>query len=150
MSNDQELRDKLASEGIISEMSGELVPRWHVADFKAGWDAARANDGINNSLRRALDSALGHKRMLEQERDQLRAEVEKLKHQLYNRIPIKIEPPEYNELKVQCEKLAEALEFYATKATQYRDEWFVEQLFDDDLGQIARQALAEYRKSKGE
>lgn len=41
--DDQKLRDKLASEGIVSELTGEKIPRWHVADFKAGWDAARAN-----------------------------------------------------------------------------------------------------------
>lgn len=206
--DDQELRDKLASEGIISQLTGELIPRWHQADFKAGWEAARANtpdfieaivdsaylktiEEENETLRTqrdqlqkeivqykdlidmqskqiaAMDSCLlqcgvnfdfnklegDQSKYLLAERDQLRAEVEHLKHELYNRIPIKIESPEYNELKSQCEKLAEAhkkimkLYLYAGKQPT-ETEWL--RYLGAQAGQISADILAEYRKTKGE
>lgn len=89
---------------------------------------------------------------LEEECDQLRAEVEHLKHQLYNRIPMRIESPEYNELKTQCEKLVNALQkleagyagmFGTSTVSPFKDAW--------DTGQeIVVQALAEYREERGE
>ena len=56
---DDELRDELASEFYPAPMGGDI----NRTAFKAGWDAARAND---------------------RERDELRAEVEKLAEVLYS------------------------------------------------------------------
>lgn len=74
--SDQELRDKLAN-----EYQEPLHPAWPGEQneaFKAGWDAARANDALNLNTMGLEASVKGTVERLELERDQLRAEVERL------------------------------------------------------------------------
>lgn len=123
--SDQELRDKLASEGIISKMTGELVPRWHQADFKAGWDAARANE---------------NKIILKPETGGT--------YTVYAKLTTTAEA-ERDRLKAQCEKLAEALaHLYECELQEWgKEEWEVDEKDTSALGK-AKQVLAEYRKSQ--
>lgn len=82
--NDNELRDKLATESISSEMTGRLIPRWHIADFKAGWNAARANEPDYARLMRDTGGHVATIDKLINERDELSDEVKRLNTELGN------------------------------------------------------------------
>lgn len=101
--SDQELRDKLASEGMTSELTGELIPRWHQADFKAGWDAARANDIDYKKNAQEYSLELLY---TQQERDQLK---DRLQWSLRNEEKYKAALDESfkreNELRAEVERL---------------------------------------------
>jgi hypothetical protein len=51
----------------------------------------------------------------------------------------------YQELEAKLRIAVEALEFYANEATKYRDRWETEQLWDDDCGESAKEALKKIR-----
>ena len=129
--SDQELRDKLASEyrdeDFKQNPNGYTVAPYvndeTVAEaFSAGWDAARANQ-VEGWLTQDMGLHVTNIDKLINERDQLKA---------------------------QCEKLAEALEKYANPDTHSMDKdgeiWYGD-YFDYET---AQEALAEYRKLKGE
>lgn len=145
--SDQDLKHELASQYADNYRTASRDDAYGA--YIDGWDAARANQ-VDGWLAHVLGLHVTNIDNLIKERDQLRAEVEKLRHELYNRIPIRIESPEYNELKAQCEKLVKALEKYANPETHSMDKdgevWYGD-YFDYET---AQNALAEYRKSKGE
>lgn len=83
--NDQELRDKLALEEAKEWWldMGPLVPDSHdlARLFKAGWNAARLNDEEKEDLKRTEKVYWMNREaidQLKQERDQLKAQCEKL------------------------------------------------------------------------
>jgi hypothetical protein len=72
---DQELRDKLASEysANLNFPYTDVAQLLIADDFKAGWDAARAN----HYCPLCSDQTLVSYGEIQQERDELRAEVER-------------------------------------------------------------------------
>lgn len=145
--SDQELRDKLASEWWHQFQTGIPVTIHAVSIFKAGWDAARANPIPVGAIIDVDQDALIA------ERDQLRAEVERLsaenKHLRTNVLnPLIVNDMDENiRLKAQCEKLAEAL----GRASGYMDSlaFYTGEMADKYLQEKSadiKQVLAEYRK----
>jgi hypothetical protein len=121
--SDQELRDKLANEHLW------VIP----AHFIEGWDAARANDGRTEDLELHKESIETIKQLLK-ERDQLRAEVERLHKVIAN---------EWMPILAAAEKLAEALEFVRGNLGVIQSPPFPAPVAY--AAGKAREALAEYR-----
>lgn len=131
--NDQELRDKLASEyadKVRSMESGTALE-----GFVAGWDAARANQ-VDGWLSQDMSLHVTNIDNLIKERDQLR---EQLQWSLRNEEKYKAALDESfkreNELRVQCEKLAEALDDILMAVPSL-----------SEVLKIARENLTEYRE----
>lgn len=147
---DKDLRDKLASEACSS--TDELGYKYL---FKAGWDAARANDAMLRNTagyelgRRAVEVTENALHDCQRERDQLKAEVERLrgnsKTLRKEGSDAKRENADAKEDLVQLQASAEKL----AKALERCKEW-IETNHDmpsySELLLDAAQALAEYRE----
>lgn len=145
--SDQELRDKLAS-GWASGSNRHGLENIYASaseSFCAGWNAARAHEnkivlkpetgGIYSVSAKIYTTA-------ETERDQLRAEIELLKIEgQQTEDNLQEAWRECDQLKAQCEKLAEALEYYGAHKTNCA--WMVHPNRPCTCGY--EEALAEYR-----
>lgn len=155
--SDQDLKYDLASKYADKFRTASRDDAY--GSFIDGWDAARANDEEKEDLKLTEKVYYMNKdaiAQLKQEREKQQKEIESLRDQLEwslrneqlykdelnksfereNQLRAKLD-----QVKAQCEKLAEALEFYANANASQR-------IAD---GALAIKILAEYRKNeKGE
>jgi coenzyme F420-reducing hydrogenase delta subunit len=129
-------RDRLANEGVINDFSGQLTPRWYVRDFKAGWDAARANDNERDALYAEL---IGLEHRLGTQVEILTHKLEKLRGQLGKEYNEAIEISRRDQDKIEdlqetVKELVQALEQIESKPIVHGASW-----------DIAVRALNEYR-----
>lgn len=161
--SDQELRDKLANEHAISEgdngnaeisfRDGWDAARDHYgAAFNESQHQLQAAFREREDLRAELSKCKSeyaayvsgrpgewYVTQLQKERDQLKSELEKAKQFDLTAAVISKDislTEECDQLRVQCEKLAEALQFYAYHGA----------IMSDGENDIALDALAEYHK----